>query len=279
MDENLVANVPTEESDGIPDNKKSLLETVRSRIPDASHFARSVLIPLVVVLIVISLGSGGTYLVASNMFNKPVETAETPRISEADIPVFPTAVPPTPTPNVVSTDEELIPSATPTASPAAGWSTYTFSALNLTFSYPPGWFVNVSQTSGAPYLYVQNFSGNIPFGYTPGQFAILVARLEQVGIVTVDQLISQLALNAASNTFINGVNMGTVNVNGSTPTTINGYQALERSVTYSASPSAQVSKVYVLDGVSNVVEFVPLLDTSYGVSYFNTLLSTIQFTN
>jgi hypothetical protein len=279
MDENLVANVPTEESDGIPDNKKSLLETVRSRIPDASHFARSVLIPLVVVLIVISLGSGGTYLVASNMFNKPVETAETPRISEADIPVFPTAVPPTPTPNVVSTDEELIPSATPTASPAAGWSTYTFSALNLTFSYPPGWFVNVSQTSGAPYLYVQNFSGNIPFGYTPGQFAILVARLEQVGIVTVDQLISQLALNAASNTFINGVNMGTVNVNGSTPTTINGYQALERSVTYSASPSAQVSEVYVLDGVSNVVEFVPLLDTSYGVSYFNTLLSTIQFTN
>lgn len=181
--------------------------------------------------------------------------------------------------SVVSTDEELIPSATPTASPAAGWSTYTFSALNLTFSYPPGWFVNVSQTSGAPYLYVQNFSGNIPFGYTPGQFAILVARLEQVGIVTVDQLISQLALNAASNTFINGVNMGTVNVNGSTPTTINGYQALERSVTYSASPSAQVSEVYVLDGVSNVVEFVPLLDTSYGVSYFNTLLSTIQFTN
>ncbi|MBP6913730.1 MAG: hypothetical protein KBC00_03915 [Candidatus Levybacteria bacterium] len=285
MDENLVANVPTEETNEVPKNTESLLDRVRSKMPDASHFARSVLIPIVVVLIVISIGSGGTYLVASDMLNKSTETSATSRISESDIPVIPTiALPtssiiPSPTPDTALVDGTPPQSVNPTASPAAGWSTYTFAALNLTFSYPPGWYVNLSQTSGAPYLYVQNFPGNIPIGYTPGQFAILIARLEQVGIVTVDQLISQLALNAGSSTFINGVNMGTVNVNGSTPTTVNGYQALERSVTYSSSPSAQVSEVYVLDGVSNVVEFVPLLDTPYGSSYFNTLLSTIQFSN
>lgn len=262
-------------------SSESLLDRIKAKIPDTSSLARVALIPAAIVLGVMFVGVGGTYLVASSFLTNPSSSETLSRISQNDLanseiitppptstPVIPS---PTPTPTIVPTS--------PTPTPPADWTSYSFSALNLTFSYPPGWFVNVPSTSGAPYLYVQNFSGNIPFGYSPNQFAILIGRLEQVGITTVSALTTQLALNAASNIYINGVNMGQVSVITSTPITVNGYSALQRTVTYSASPSAQMTEVYVLDGVSNVVEFVPLLDTTYGQSYFNDLLSTVEFTN
>lgn len=270
---------PTTENNDIPN--ESLLDRIKAKIPDTTNLARLALIPGAIVLAVLFVGVGGTYLVASSFLASPSSSESTSRISQNDLanseiitpPPIDTPVPATPTPTAIPT------LAVPTPTPPLGWTSYSFSALNLTFSYPPGWFVNVPATSGAPYLYVQNFSGNIPFGYSPNQFAILIGRLEQVGITTVSALTTQLALNAASSVYINGVNMGQVSVITSAPITVNGYSALQRTVSYSASPSAQMTEVYVLDGVSNVVEFVPLLDTTYGQSYFNDLLSTVEFTN
>lgn len=284
MDENSSPNVSSTTGDQAEHSFKaeSLLDRVKSKIPDASSFAKNILIPAGVVVTVLLVGVGGTYVIASNVLNKSTDSPQTSRISEEDLAqsdvLLPssTPIPPTPTFTPAPTAS---PSPTPIVNPAAGWTSYTFSALNLDFSYPPGWFVNVPSTSGAPYLYVQNFSGSVPIGYNPGQFAILVARLEQVGITTIPELSTQLALNAASNVTINGVNMGQVSVLSSAPTTINGYQALVRNVTYSSFPSAQMTETYVLDGVSNVVQFVPLLDTQPFMTFYNTLLSTIEFTN
>ncbi len=73
--------------------------------------------------------------------------------------------------------------------------------------------------------------------------------------------------------------MGTTTVLSSNPITVNGYQALERTITYSAFPSVQYYEVYVLDGVSNVVRFAPQLDIAGTMPYLNLLLSTVQFTN
>ncbi len=263
----------------------SLLDRLKSTIPNVEQFAKNVLLPVTVVAGVFLVGVGGTYVIASNVLNPAGGLPGPSKISSSDLAAAPvvslpiptstpelTAATPTPTDVVASV------SATPTPDPAKGWTPYSFGVLKLNFSYPPGWFITVPQTSGAPYLYVQNFSGNLPAKYTPGQFSLLISRLEQVGITTINALTTQLALNAASNITLNGVNMGQVSVISSVPTTINGYQALQRIVTYSSSPSAQMSETYILDGVSNVIEFVPLLDTSYGASYFNTLLSTVKFT-
>lgn len=273
----------SEENSKQPFKGESLLDRIKSKIPDSDHIFKTFLIPVLVVACVLLVGVGGTYVIAANVLN-PGYSNEPSKISQSDLastvesaptstPIpkaLPVVLKPTPVSNITPT---------PTTDPAAGWTPYTFSALSLNFSYPPGWFVNVPATSGAPYFYVQNFSGSIPTSFSPGQFSILISRLEQVGITTVSSLTTQLALNAASSVTLNGVNMGQVSVISSTPTIINGYQALVRTVIYSASPSAQMNETYILDGVSNVVEFVPLLDTSYGQSYFNTLLSTVEFTN
>lgn len=286
MDEKPVPSGPvTPAGDGPeqPFSSGSLLDKLKSKIPDSTHFTKTILIPAAVVVGVLFVGVGGTYVIASNIFKSSTDIPSSSRISENDLPSTDSAI--SDSPSIASSSGKTTskskpaPSVNPTPTIPAGWTSYNFSVLNLNFSYPPGWFVNVPSSSGAPYLYVQNFSGNLPLGYSPGQFAILISRLEQVGITTVTALTTQLAINAASSVFINGQNMGQVNVISATPIMINGYQALQRTVTYSSSPSAQMTETYILDGVSNVVEFIPLLDTSYGQTYYNQLLNTVSFTN
>lgn len=280
--ENLVDGSSNEEIalPGTPN--ESLMERLKLKIPSLS-FVQTLLIPGVVIILIVLLGGGGTYLIASSVLNKttpPVSTISS--ISQSDIPVAPTLAAASPTPFVPSPTPSVTPSLsiTPTiaVSSAAGWTPYSFTTLFLNFSYPPGWFVNVGATSGPPFLTVQNYSGVTPVNIQ-NQYSILISRFPQVGITTVSALTTQLALNAASSLYINGVNMGQVTVISATPTTVNGYQALERTVTYSAFPTQNFFELYVLDGVSNAVEFMPQLDTTYGQPYFDTLVSTIQFTN
>lgn len=292
MDENTTSDVKQEENlpqenmlgEELPKQpSESLLTKIKTNIHFPTSFFHSALIPGAIIILILLIGGGGTYLVASNVFNKPAETSSVSSISANDIPEVPTVSIPTPTPTLASTNQSIAsvnPSApTPTGvNSAAGWTPYNFGVLYLNFSYPPGWYVFVANTSGAPYLTIQNFSGPTPTIIT-GAYSIFIGRFEQVGITTVANLTTQLALNAANDTYINGVNVGQVTVVTATPTTINGYQALQRTVTYSSAPSVQRYELYVLDGVSNVVEFVPQLDTTYGQPYFDTLVSTIQFTN
>ena len=99
-----------------------------------------------------------------------------------------------------------------------------------------------------------------------------------MGITSVSNLTTQLAINAANNTFINGINMGQVTVLSAAQKAVNGHLALERTVSYSAFPTRNYYELYILDGVSNVIKLMPQLDTVYGKSYFDTLVSTIKFT-
>lgn len=279
MDSSTPAKVIKEQ----PFEGDSLLDRIKSKIPDTSKFATTVLIPAAIIVTVLLIGVGGTYIIASNVFH--ASDVPTPsRISQADIPSNNS----NPQPNSASASGKIMsntkptpspsPSPTPTPSIPTGWQAYNFGVLKLNFYHPPSWTVNVPSTSGAPYLYVQSFTGTIPNGLVSSESAILIARLEQVGITTVSALTTQLAINAANNVFLNGHNMGQVNVLSSTPTTINGYKALKRTVTYSASPSAQMTETYILDGVSNVVEFLPFVDTAYGMPFYNQLLKTVSFT-
>lgn len=260
--------------------KESFLEKLKFKVP-SFLFVQTLLIPATIIFLILLIGGGGTYLIASSVFTKNTPPASsTSRISESDIPQVPTVAVPTVVPPTPTTAPSPVPtldiSPTPMASPAAGWTPNNFTQLFLTFSYPPQWFVSVGGTSGPPYLTVRNFSGAARQN-SQGQYSFLISRLEQVGITTISNLTTQLALNAASSTYINGVNMGQVTVISATPKTVNGYQALERTVSYSAFPTTNFYELYVLDGVSNVVKFMPQLDTTNGKSYFDTLISTIKF--
>jgi hypothetical protein len=250
-------------------------------------FVQNIIIPVVVIVIVIMVGGGGTYLIASNVLGTNTESSNVSKISDTDIPVVPSKavskINPTPTPTHVPEKNPAgtTPIPTPTISEVTqSWTPYTFSAVNMTFKYPLGWFVNLGTASGAPYLFIQNFSGSVdPSSYKTGEYAVYVFRLEQTGITSVTNLTTQLAVNAASSTYINGVNYGQVTVKSSTTMTINGYQALRQNVSYSQFPSITFIQTYILDGVSNVIGFMPMLDATYGQPYFDLIFSTVQFTN
>lgn len=247
----------------------------------------SVLITIAVVAGILILGGGGTYVVASNAFQPKPEDQNISNIQSSDIPSFnekvSLAIPtftPTPTVFIPTPTAELVnPSPAAGSSATANWSPYNFAPVFLNFSYPPGWYVNVAATSGAPYLFVQNYSSTTTPASSSGNFSIYIGRLEQVGITTIAQLTTQLALNAANNTYLGTVNMGTTTVISSSPITINGYSALQRTITYSAFPQVQYYEVYILDGVSNAIRFAPQLDITGTMPYFNQLLGTVDFTN
>lgn len=286
MEENVSS---TPQSDDSETPKQSLFSQMFPRL-SSFHLSlniSAVLIPIVIVLLVLLIGGGGTYIIASNVFKGSAQNkVASNSVSESDIPQFgsvptptPTVVPPTPTtdPNAIF-PALLTQTPTPTTDPASQWISYTFQPLSLTFKYPPGWYVQISSGSGPPSFNVQNFSPNSPVPTdTDGVYQIQVSRFEQVGITTVTQLTTQLAVNEANNIYINGVNMGIVTVINSGSRTINTYQAYERTITYSNSPFAQVYQLFILDGTGNAIRFMPAYDVSYGQSYFNTLVSTVSF--
>lgn len=284
MEENVNSTSQVDVSDA---PKQSLFSQM---FPKLSSFhlnlnVSAILIPFVIIMLVLLIGGGGTYILASNVFKGNTQSKiATTSVSESDIPQFssistptPTVPLPTPTPNDVF-PALLTQTPTPTADPSSQWISYAFQPLTLTFKYPPGWYVQVSSGSGPPSFTVQNFSPNSPVPTdTDGVYQIQVSRFEQVGITTITQLTTQLAVNEANNIYINGVNMGIVTVINSGSRTINTYQAYERTITYSNSPFAQVYQLFILDGSGNVVQFMPAYDILYGQTYFNTLVSTVSF--
>lgn len=281
MEENVNPD-PPQEVPSAP--KESLFKKIFPNFSglNFSFSASAFLIPAAIVVLVLLIGGGGTYILASNVFKSENESRVASQISEDDIPDFnaiaaPTPIPPTPTTDAVFPGL-LTQTPTPTIDPASLWIPYTFAALNLTFKYPPGWYVSVSSSSGPPALSVQNFSPNSPVPIdTDGVYAINISRFPQVGITTISQLTTQLAINESNNIYINGVNMGIVTVTASGNKTINGYVAYERTITYSNSPFSSVYQLFVLDGVSNVVQFTSQYDILYGQSYFNAFVTTISF--
>lgn len=247
-------------------------------------FVHAFVIPAVVVIIVLLVGGGGTYLVVSNVLGTSTQSSATQKISEPDIPAVPSIaiLPPTSTPTPTSTpeaglEENII--TTPQPNVVNSWYSYGFSAVHMNFYYPPGWTVNLGGTSGAPYLYIQNFTGSIPSTYSTGQYAVLVSRLEQIGISTVSGLATQLAINDAGSTYINGVNYGLATVLSSKSLSVKGNSAHERTVKYSSFPNTNYYELYILDGSSNVIKFMPLLDVNWGQPYFDLIVSTVNFTN
>lgn len=292
--------VPTPETqgtslDGAVQDPETLTQPnfITKIFPQLAHLnisLKTILIPGAVVILVLMIGIGGTYTIASMMFSSPGSDAGISTISSSDLPKTTeiSGLIPSPAKKTSGTSPQpsqtASVSATPTPNqvlmPTTGWPTFSFGSVFLTFKYPTGWYATAANTSGAPYMYVQNFQ---PAGSVPNpignNYTITISRLTQVGITSIDQLVTQLALNGINATYINGVNVGTVSVLSSTPTTINGYSALERTITYSASPSAQLYELYVLDGVSNAIRFFPQYNTTYGRPYFDALVSTIQFTN
>lgn len=284
MEENVNLDQHSEE---VAAPKDSLFKKIFPKFANFqfSFNAASFLIPAAITVVVLLIGGGGTYIVASNIFKDQAQQRATSQISGDDIPQFtavatPTRIPPTPTPTPnpdVVFPGLLTQTPTPTIDPASTWISYTFQPLSLTFKYPPGWYVSVSGSSGPPALNVQNFSPNSPVPIdTDGIYQIQVSRFPQVGITSVSQLTSQLAINEANPVYINGVNMGLVTVVSSGNKTINGNSAYERTISYSNSPFSNVYQLFVLDGSGNVVQFVPAYDILYGQSYFNTFVTTIS---
>ncbi len=249
---------------------------------------QGILIPIGLITFAAFVGIGGTYMFATSTQPK-IPEAEISQFDSTDLPEYqgrktlrqgptPTLFVPTGSPTPVLA--QTTPTPTGMSSQTANWTPYNFSAVYLNFSYPTGWFTNVAATSGAPYMYVQNYAvSSTPPTSPTGNFSIYIGRLEQVGITTIAQLQTQLALNAANSTYIGTANMGTTTVLSSNPITINEYQALERTITYSAFPNVQYYEVYVLDGVSNAIRFAPQQDTAGTLPYLNLLLSTVEFTN
>lgn len=268
-----------EKVEAVNPSKKTLSKLLPKIALPASISAA--LLPVGIIVLILSVGVGGTYVLATTLFSpkaKP-KIAQTNTIDSAPAIPTPTSTPapaalaiPTATPAASFTP-------TPTASAPAGWLPYTFSAVNLTFSYPPNWFVDLASTSGAPYLHVQNFtpSGSLPTTNVKNQYAFLVNRYEEVGIASVSALLDSLASKATQPVTQEGLIMGAVTVLSGTAKTVNGYAAYERTVSYSNYPSSQYYELYVLDGKSNVIRFMPELDTANGITYFNQLLTTISF--
>lgn len=283
MEENPADQLSSAENP-VPEKNGTLLSKIKFKF-NLPPFVQRFVIPGVVILIILVAGGGGTYLVASSVINSNTQSSALSKISEADIPAIPSSAisPPTLTPTPTSAPEvvviEEVTPTTPQPSIVNSWPSYNFSAVYMTFSYPTGWAVNLGTTSGAPYLYVQNFSGTIPSTYTTGQYAILVSRLEQIGIATISGLTTQLAINNASKTYINGVNYGTATVVSSQSLSVNGNPAYERTVKYSSFPNTNYYELYILDGLSNVIKFMPLLDVNWGQPYFDLIVGTVEFTN
>lgn len=266
--------------------KPSFLIKFFPQLANVDISVKTILIPTAIIILILMVGVGGTYAIASFVFRSPSSQGNVSTISESDLPttteisgLIPSPIRATPT-----SVQTVVPTPTPTPAQiglsTVNWPTYSFTPVFLTFSYPPGWYATQANTSGAPYMYVQNFQ---PAGGVPNpignNYTITISRLEQVGITTVSQLVTQLALNGINANYVNGVNVGTISVLSSVPTTINGFPALERTITYSSSPSAQMYELYVLDGVSNAIRFFPQYNTTYGKPYFDALVSTINFTN
>lgn len=231
---------------------------------------QSALLPLSVVLCVIFLGGGGTYIVALSLTQpKAPPPKSISKISSIDLIVATPTLSPPPT-------DEPAPTASPSAITAQAqnllgdWIHYTFFAVSMKFQYPKYWVVNLGQTSGAPFLHVYN---------AQSKYSIYISRLDQVGITTINALATQLALSAANDVYINSVNVGKTTIIASSSKTVNGYSALERTISYSSSPSAQLYELYVLDGKSNAIKFMPEQDTKGTMPYLNALVTTIKFTN
>lgn len=241
----------------------------------------AVALPVGIILAILLVGAGGTYFAATMLFspkssskiasNGTLENKSVNLPSPTITPTFAPSPSATPSPTLYLTP-------TPVSSGSAGWTSYYFSGGNLSFQYPPGWFVDLADTSGAPYLHVQNFqpTGKLPVN-PQKQYAFLIERFEQVGIASVSGLLNALANKASSPVLLEGVNMGTATVLSGGAKTVNGYSAYERTVSYSNFPTSQYYELYVLDGKSIVVRFLPELDTASGISYFNTLLGTVLF--
>lgn len=283
--EPTLGGTPEVQTDGV---KPSIFSKLFPKLSFGSFRTQSFLIPVAIVILVLLIGGGGTYIVASNVFTSSnnATPGDISSISQSDIPESVSIKQPSPTPaptksiDKTSTSNTSSVTPTPTPNPALTWTPYAFSPVFLEFKYPPGWYVSTPATSGAPFMYVQNYNPatGVPTSIV-GAYNIYIARLGQVGITTVSQLTTQLAVNDVNNVYVNGVNMGTTSVLTSNSKTINGYLAYERTVSYSNSPGSSIYQLYVLDGVTNVIQFVPGLDTVYGQPYFNTLISTISFTN
>lgn len=285
MDEN-----PIDQSSGtenpVPQKSDSVLSKIKFKFNPPPLVQRFV-IPTVIVLIILVAGGGGTYLVASSVLGSKTSSNGVSKISEADIPAVPSSAisPPSPTPTptlsptpvVIEVKKKINQTSLPSI--VNSWPSYTFTAVNMVFKYPSLWTVSLGSTSGAPYLYIQNFAGSIPSTYSNGQYAIFISRLEQVGITSISGLTTQLALNNVSNTSINGVNYGTATVVSSESLTLGGKNAYKRKVNYSSFPNTEYTELYILDGVSNVIKFMPLLDTSWGKPYFDLIVGTVTFTN
>lgn len=283
--EEPLASTPPETATFDTPSEKSLLDKLIPKF-DFKIPKEGILIPIGLVVFAAFVGIGGTYMFASTVLKPEVPEQEISQFDASDVPSFNGRTTlrntlPTPTLFIPTSAPTSIPAIpTPTAAQTANWTPYNFSAVFLNFSYPPGWFANIAATSGAPYMYVQSYPiSSTPPVSTSGNFSIYIGRLEQVGITTISQLQTQLALNAANSTYIGTANMGTTTVLSSNPISVNGYLALERTITYSAFPSVQYYEVYVLDGVSNAIRFAPQLDITGTIPYLNLLLSTIKFTN
>ncbi|MGE5042287.1 MAG: hypothetical protein ACM3IJ_05305, partial [Candidatus Levyibacteriota bacterium] len=261
-----------------PPPKKNIIDSFHINLPTS---IKPYLAPVGIVLAILLVGVGGTYAMATILLApKPVpKVAQTntigaaPLVTPTDTPTPTLAVTPTatPTPTFIS--------PAPVASIPAGWLQYNFSAVNMSFYYPPTWFVDLSATSGAPNLHVQNFtpSGSLPTTNIKNQYAFLINRYDEVGIASVSGLLNSLAAQASQPVTLEGVNMGTVSVLSGGPKLVSGYQAYERMVAYSNFPGNQYYELYVLDGKTNVIRFFPELDTANGATYFNQLITTISF--
>lgn len=240
-----------------------------------------VILPIAIIVSILLVGVGGTYFVAASLFSpKPPPKVASNSSLESESVKLPS---PTPTPTViptpvVATQAAVLVSPTPVSSNSASLSSYYFSGANLSFQYPSDWFVDLADTSGAPYLHVQNFQPAGKFPANPQkQYAFLIERFDQVGIASLSGLLDVLSSKASNPVMLEGVSMGTPSVLSGDSKVINGYQAYSRTVSYSNFPTSQYLEVYVLDGKSTVVRLVPELDIANGSTYFNDLLKTIYF--
>ncbi len=160
----------------------------------------------------------------------------------------------------------------------ADWKIYDATELGVSFKYPSDWYVDL--TNGPTYIRVQNYDMNTAPGrsYSPtadkGKYLTVLRKDTTLNVSTYDELHNELANRVLSNT-----DLGPAVIVNENQFMINGYTAYQREVRYPNSPLNDGLETYVLDGKGNIIIVSPGLDIEGGKTFYDQILSTIQFMN
>lgn len=208
---------------------------------------------IIVLLILVGVGGYFLYQKQSTITPQPIRTAP------------PTVV----LPQLASVS---IQESTPTAS----WRTYKSDALNISFKYPPGWFVDAG--NGLTYLRVQNYDPKTAPGtsaFNKGDYLVVISNIQYDKKVTTLQ---ELRIEEGKIDKIPDDGYGTRIISNEKEISLNGAEGLYKEVGLSKITQVPGARTVVLDGKGSSIFISQGLDTT-NKDFYNQILSTFKFTD